>query len=49
MLLTMATTGKSNVYFNICINNSDTTLKICQKVLLNMENQNMKFLINNKK
>ena len=49
MRLTMATTGKSNLYFLIYTNSSNTMLKICSKVLLNMENQNLKFLFNNNK
>jgi len=49
MWLTMATTGKSNLYFIIYINSGNITLKICYKVLLNMENLNLKFLFNNKK
>jgi len=49
MRLTMATTGKSNVNFIIYINSSDTIWKICYKVLLNMENQNLKVLFNNKR
>ena len=45
----IATTGKSNVHFNIFINSSDTIVKICWKVLFNMENPDQEFLINNKK
>jgi len=51
MRLTMATTGKSNVYifFFISINSSATLMKIAWKVLLNMENQNLECLFDNDK
>ena len=45
----MTTTGTSNVNFIIYTTSSDTILKICQIVLLNMENQNLGFLFDNKK
>jgi len=44
----MATTGTPNVYFIICTTSSDTILKISYKVPLAMENQNLKFIFNNK-
>ena len=46
MWLTIATTGKPNAYLTMYINSCDIILKIYQLVLLNMENQNMDFLLN---
>ena len=43
----MTTTGTSNVNFIIYTTSSDTILKICQIVLLNMENQNLGFSFDN--
>ena len=49
MWLTMTTTRISNVNFIIYTTNSDTILKICQIILLNMENQNLWFSFANNK
>ena len=49
MWLTMTTTGTSNVNFSIYTTSSNTILKICQIVLLNMENQNLGFSFDNNK
>ena len=45
----MATTAQPNVYLIIYINTMNPILKICEKVLLNMENLNIWFLFNNNK
>ena len=49
MWLTMTTTGTSNVNFIFYATSSNTIMKICQIVLLNMENQNLGFSFDNTK
>ena len=49
MWFTMTTTGTPNVNVIIYTTSSDTVLKICQIVLLNIENKNLGFPFDNKK